>query len=38
MGAWTPIRYYSGREYPTETDVLAAAKSAVPWLTALLDR
>jgi hypothetical protein len=32
MGAWTPVSYFSGREYPTESDVLAAARSAVSWL------
>ena len=38
MGAWTPVSYYSGREYPTESEVLAAAKSAVSWLAPQLDR
>jgi hypothetical protein len=38
MGAWTPVSYFSGREYPTESEVLAAARSAVSWLGPLLDR
>jgi hypothetical protein len=37
MGEWTPIAYYSAREFSTETDALAAARAAVPWLAALLD-
>jgi hypothetical protein len=38
MGAWTPVSYFSGREYPTEIEVLAAARSTVSWLGQLLDR
>ena len=38
MGAWTPVSFFSGREYPTESGVLAAAKNAVSWLGPLLDR
>ena len=38
MGVWTPVSYFSGRKYPTESEVLAAARSAVPWLGPLLDR
>ncbi len=37
MGAWTPIAYYSGREFPTEADAVAAARAAVPWLAGVLD-
>ena len=37
MGAWTPIAYYSQREFPTEADALAAAREAVPWLSGVLD-
>jgi hypothetical protein len=37
MGAWTPVSYFSGREYPTESKVIEAARIAVPWLS-LLDR
>jgi hypothetical protein len=37
MGAWTPISYFSGREYPTEADVIDAARVAVPWVGAVLD-
>jgi hypothetical protein len=32
MGAWTPVSYFSGREYPTESEALAAARSVVSWL------
>jgi hypothetical protein len=37
MGAWTPISYFSGLEYPTEPAALAAALQAVPWLRSVLD-
>jgi len=37
MGVWTPVAYYSGREYASESDALAAARNAVPWLTDVLD-
>jgi len=32
MGAWTPIAYYSHREFATEEEAIAAARAAVPWL------
>jgi hypothetical protein len=38
MGAWTPVTYFSGREYPTEMDAVAAARSAISWLGPLMDR
>jgi hypothetical protein len=38
MGAWTPVSYFSGRKYPTEDEVLAAARSRVSWLGPHLDR
>jgi hypothetical protein len=38
MGAWTPIAYFSGREFSTEAEATEAAKQAVPWLSSLLDR
>ena len=38
MGAWTPVAYYSIRQFETETDALSAARNAVPWLPAVLDR
>jgi hypothetical protein len=38
MGAWTPVNYFSGREYPSESEVIEAARSAIPWLGSLLDR
>jgi hypothetical protein len=37
MGAWTPVAYYSHREFPSEVDVLAAARDSVPWLPGVLD-
>jgi hypothetical protein len=36
IGAWTPVAYYSGREFSTEEDALAAARVAVPWLPEVL--
>ncbi len=38
MGTWTPVSYFSGREYPTESEARAAARKAVSWLGPLLDR
>jgi len=37
MGAWTPVAYYSGREFTTEGAARAAARDAVPWLASVLD-
>ena len=37
MGSWTPIAYFSAREYSSEHEALAAARAAVPWLPAILD-
>ena len=37
MGAWTPVAYYSGREFRSEDDAVAAARATVPWLAAVLD-
>jgi hypothetical protein len=37
MGVWTPVAYYSTREFETESDALSAARDAVPWLPAVLD-
>jgi hypothetical protein len=37
MGAWTPISYFSGREYPTEIEAIEAARRSVPWLGAVLE-
>jgi len=37
MGAWTPIAYYSGREYRSEEETIAAAREAVVWLAEALD-
>ena len=38
MGAWTPVRYFSGQEYPTEEEATDAACEAVSWLGPLLGR
>ena len=32
MGAWTPVAYYSDREYETAEDAISAALEVVPWL------
>jgi hypothetical protein len=37
MGVWTPVAYFSQREYTTEAEARAAACDAVPWLAAVLD-
>jgi hypothetical protein len=37
MGAWTPVAYYSARDFQSEADALAAARQAVPWLAGALD-
>ena len=37
MGAWTPIAYYSGREFDSEEATIAAAREAVAWLAEVLD-
>jgi len=38
MGFWTPVAYYSGREFDSEADARAAARDAVPWLADVLDQ
>ena len=38
MGAWTPVSYFSGREYSTEDEAVTEAMRLVPWLGALLER
>ena len=37
MGGWTPIAYYSVREFGTEAEALAGARETVPWLSEVLD-
>ena len=37
MGAWTPVAYFSEREFTTEAEARTAARDAVPWLAAVLD-
>ena len=38
MGVWTPIAYFSGREYKTEHEAVEAARESVRWLGEVLDR
>ena len=38
LGVWTPIAYFSGREYPSEAAAIEAARRAVAWLGPLRDR
>lgn len=37
MGAWTPIAYFSERQYETELEAVAAARESVRWLGEVLD-
>jgi hypothetical protein len=37
MGDWTPVAYYSSREFDSEAEALAAARETVPWLPGVLD-
>jgi hypothetical protein len=37
MASWTPVAYYSGTEYASEPEAVAAARNVVPWLPAVLD-
>jgi hypothetical protein len=37
MGQWTPVAYYSVREFTTEAEALEAARTAVSWLPDVLD-
>jgi hypothetical protein len=36
-GAWTPIAYFSGRQYAAEKDAITAGRQAVAWLGPVLD-
>ena len=36
MGAWTPISYHSGHEYPSRGDAVDAARQVIPWLSQIL--
>ena len=38
MGGWTPINYFSGREYTSESEAIEAACRSIPWLGAVLNR
>jgi hypothetical protein len=35
-GAWTPVQYYAGAEYPTAAEALAVAERNVAWLRLVL--
>jgi hypothetical protein len=37
MGAWTPVAYYSSREFETEAEAFSAARATVPWLPTVTD-
>ena len=37
MGRWTPIAYYSNREFATEADAIVAARESVLWLAGARD-
>ncbi len=37
LGVWTPVSYFSGREFPTEMSAVEAARQSIPWLAMLLD-
>lgn len=36
-GLWTPVAYFSHREYPTREAATDAARDAVQWLPQILD-
>ena len=36
MGTWTPVAYYSSRNYSSEEAALEAALAVVPWLSAVV--
>jgi hypothetical protein len=38
MGRWTPLHYFSDREYTSESGAWDAARRAVPWLGSVIDR
>jgi len=38
MGAWTPVGYFSTRDYVTQPEVLEAALERVSWLGAVIDQ
>jgi hypothetical protein len=37
MGTWTPVAYYSGREFSTKDEAVTAARDTVRWLAEVLD-
>jgi hypothetical protein len=37
-GVWTPISYFSTREYLSQQDAIVAARRLVTWLDSVLDR
>jgi hypothetical protein len=36
MGAWTPMAFFSGRAFSSESAAIEAARIAVPWLDEVL--
>jgi hypothetical protein len=36
LGAWTPVGYFSSREYPSEAAAIDAARQAVPWVSPII--
>jgi hypothetical protein len=36
MGAWTPMDFFSGRAFSSESAAIEAARIAVPWLDEVL--
>lgn len=37
MGVWTPVGYYSDREFASEIDAVQAARQSVSWVAQVLD-
>ncbi len=36
MGAWTPVRYFAGLEFPSERAAVEAARKTVSWVASLV--
>jgi hypothetical protein len=37
MGVWTPVAYFSAREFATEAEAVDAARAKISWLASVLD-
>jgi len=37
MGVWTPLHYFSSREFPSDNEARDAARRTVPWLAQVID-